>query len=64
VPDEQIPPDAPIDEVNARLSDGLKTCRSMVANYKALLLAEQDDVEAPSDINPADSAAADAVRKT
>ena len=41
MPAEQIPPDSNVGEVNARLSDGLKTCRSMVANYKALLTGEE-----------------------
>ena len=37
---QQTPPDADLDEMNARLSDSLKTCRSVVANYKALLKDE------------------------
>ena len=40
MPAEQIPPDSNVGEVNARLNDGLKTCRLMVANYKALLMGE------------------------
>jgi hypothetical protein len=44
------PRDADIDEVNARLSDGLKTCRSMVVNYKALLKSDQDAGETPDDL--------------
>ena len=57
---KQTPPDETLDEVNARLSDGLKTCRSVVANYKALLLADQDDDEPSS---PADTAAPGTVRE-
>jgi hypothetical protein len=41
VPIEPTPPNPDIEEVNEQLSDGLKTCRSMVANYKALLTADQ-----------------------
>ena len=54
--DEKTLPDTRLDEVNERLSDGLKTCRSMVANYKALLLAEQSDDEPQSDADPASAA--------
>lgn len=42
---EQTPPDADLDEMNARLSDSLKTCRSVVANYKALLKDDQVGAE-------------------
>ena len=56
MPDEQTPPDETLDEVNARLSNGLKTCRSVVANYKALLLADQGDGEPSSDMVPGDAA--------
>lgn len=47
--DDANPRDADIDELNARLSDGLKACRSMVANYKALLKSDEDVGEAPGD---------------
>jgi hypothetical protein len=46
VPIESIPGGSPdSNEVNERLSVGLKTCRSVVANYKALLSPEQDAAE-------------------
>lgn len=31
--------DADLEEVNARLNDGLQCCRSVLANYKSLLAA-------------------------
>ena len=35
---DQLPRDeADLDEVNTRLTDGLQSCRSVVANYKSLL---------------------------
>jgi hypothetical protein len=38
VSDEQLPPEeADVEEVNAQLSEGLQTCRSVVANYRTLL---------------------------
>lgn len=37
---DQLPRDeADLDEVNTRLTDGLQSCRSVVANYKSLLTA-------------------------
>jgi hypothetical protein len=41
MPDEQRPPDADLDELNARLKQGLKTCRSVIENYRAMLIADQ-----------------------
>ena len=38
---EQRPSDAELDELSAKLNDGLKTCRSMVENYRAMLRGEQ-----------------------
>jgi hypothetical protein len=38
---EQRPSDAELDELSAKLNDGLKTCRSMVENYRAMLVGEQ-----------------------
>lgn len=40
---DETPPDQNVDKLAARLNDGLKTCRSMVSNYKALLEADQKD---------------------
>ena len=45
VPQEQNLPDCDIVEVNAQLNDGLKTCRSVVSNYKALLTTDLKNAE-------------------
>lgn len=37
MPNGQRPSDAELDELSAKLNDGLKTCRSMVENYRAML---------------------------
>ena len=37
MPNEQRPSDAELDELSAKLNEGLKTCRSMVENYRAML---------------------------
>jgi len=36
------PRDADYEEANCQLAAGLKSCRSMVENYRAMLSAEQD----------------------
>jgi hypothetical protein len=41
MPNEQRPSDAELDELSAKLNDGLKTCRSMVENYRAMLRPDQ-----------------------
>jgi hypothetical protein len=43
------PPDADVNELTAKLNEGLKTCRSMVQNYRAMLRNGQsaDPVESP-----------------
>ena len=36
--DDQLPPEeADVNEVNSQLNDGLRTCRSVVSNYRTLL---------------------------
>jgi hypothetical protein len=42
---EQRPSDAELDELSAKLNDGLKTCRSMIENYRAML---RPDANAPA----------------
>jgi hypothetical protein len=38
VSDEQVPPEeADMSDVNSQLDEGLRTCRSVVANYRTLL---------------------------
>ena len=41
--EEQLPPEeADVEEVNSQLSEGLQTCRSVVANYRTLLSGVDD----------------------
>jgi hypothetical protein len=37
--------DSNVEDASVKLSDGLKTCRSVVANYKALLAPDPNSVE-------------------
>lgn len=37
MPIEQRPGDAELDELSATLNEGLKTCRSVIENYRAML---------------------------
>jgi hypothetical protein len=41
--------DAEIEEVSSRLNEGLKTCRSVVVNYRSLLAREGIEVPANDD---------------
>jgi hypothetical protein len=41
MPSEELPRDADLDELNSKLNEGLKACRSMVENYRAMLTPEQ-----------------------
>jgi hypothetical protein len=41
MPNAQRPTDAEVDELSARLNDGLKSCRSMVEHYRAMLGGER-----------------------
>ena len=56
MPDEDTAPDPNIDKLAARLNDGLKACRSMVSNYKALLEADQKELELTLDADEAGGA--------
>lgn len=40
------PRDADFEEANSQLAAGLKSCRSVVENYRAMLSAEQDEPDA------------------
>jgi hypothetical protein len=35
-------PDSEVDEVNSRLADGLRACRSIVSDYRAIITGDQD----------------------
>ena len=40
------PREADFEEANSQLVAGLKSCRSVVENYRAMLTAEQDEPDA------------------
>lgn len=40
-------PDPEFEAANSRLNQGLKSCRSVVNNYKALLSTDQNDLLLP-----------------
>ena len=58
MPNEQRPSDAELDELSAKLNDGLKTCRSMVENYRAMLIGEQNVPANDRDESDSDDTAA------
>ena len=39
----ELPPAANVEEINLSIADGLKSCRSMVANYRAMISGEAND---------------------
>ena len=45
--------DAEVEELNSRLAEGLKVCRSIVSDYRAMIVAEQtselDGPDGPED---------------
>ena len=63
MPSERIPPDANVDKLNASLNDGLKACRSVVANYRALLRHCEDGGESPAEADQSEGADEDASGK-
>jgi hypothetical protein len=54
VSDEELTRDSDVEHVSLRLAQGLKACRSMVANYRSLLDGEANDnfPEAPEPAVP------------
>ena len=42
-----------LDEVTSRLTDGLKACRTIVSNYRAMIVRKEDSADAPPE-EPAD----------
>ena len=43
VPTPIDPQDSNFDQANSQLSDGLRSCRSVVSNYRALLAGDSDE---------------------
>ena len=39
---DELPPAAEVEEINLAITDGLKSCRSMVANYRAMIRGEDE----------------------
>jgi hypothetical protein len=52
--EEELTRDSEVEHVSLRLAQGLKACRSMVANYRAMLDGEANDnvPEAPEPAVP------------
>jgi hypothetical protein len=63
VPTEEIPTDAAIAKASAQLDEGLKTCRTVVDDYRAALSGQpgHNDNERPSDPQSATESAAEPV---
>jgi hypothetical protein len=59
VPAREPPREEDDEDASARLSDGLKTCRSVLANYKALLTGDQLGTEQPDEGDRAETHSAD-----
>jgi hypothetical protein len=41
--------DADFHEISSNLSEGLRTCRSVVQSYRVLLIGDQPDVSGPNE---------------
>ena len=44
MPRDDLPPRADVDEINLRITDGLRSCRSIVANYRAMITGTNDNL--------------------
>jgi hypothetical protein len=55
VADEGLPRDAELNEVSAKLNEGLKSCRAVIADYRPLLADEKSDSQAASTADPLQS---------
>lgn len=57
---DELPPGAEVEEINLSITDGIKSCRSMVANYRAMISGEANDnipeEQAANDAESADEA--------
>lgn len=49
-----ILPDANAQQESARLSEGLKSCRTVLESYRVMLAGEHDAIEAPPPLNDND----------
>jgi len=39
---DELPPNAEVEEIGMSITDGLKSCRSMVANYRAMISGQDE----------------------
>ena len=49
------PQDSNFDQANSQLSDGLRSCRSVVSNYRALLAGDSDEAPGNGGFNDNDA---------
>lgn len=42
---EKLPPESDLNELSEQLQGGIETCRSVIANYRSLLIEDQAAVE-------------------
>jgi len=54
VPTPIDPQDSNFDQANSQLSDGLRSCRSVVSNYRALLAGDTDQGHEQAGFDPRD----------
>jgi len=59
VSDEKLMREADVEHVSLKLAQGLQACRSMVANYRAILRGEANDNFPEALVEPAESREAD-----
>jgi hypothetical protein len=53
VSDEELARSAAAEHVSLKLAQGLKACRSMIADYRAMLNAETNDNDSEAPAEPA-----------
>jgi hypothetical protein len=50
VPNPDLPRDLELEEATVMLDQGLKSCRTVISSYRALLMPEQSNDNSPADI--------------
>jgi hypothetical protein len=55
VPGSEDPQGANFEEVSSSLTEGLRTCRSVVQSYRVLLVGDQPDASGEGEHLPADN---------
>jgi len=59
---DELPPTAEVEEINLSIADGIKSCRSMVANYRAMIRGGAND-NLPEELAVNDEAAREISRE-